>query len=373
MGIPSSAHADATCRVPATLTARVEQNDRVYLRTVSGPIPEPARNRPLTEEDLKQRLAKTGGTAFAPACITVSLDEGLMLPASAINAMRRDVLSLLEQDLLAMPERRTLPPAPLPEAPKAPSKPLLTCSITRPEQLTDALLDCEMIYLPLELLDQVDLARYAGRGRFCAVLPRIFRTEDETAFRSKLQTYAPLLSAVAVGNLGHLPVVEGLGLEIRGDFGMNVFNSRSLLFLRDLGLDTATVSFELRHQQVRDMKKYLPCEAIVYGRLPLMITENCVIGNTGTCSCQEDNDLVDRTGAHFPLLPAHGHRCEIQNSQVLFLADKPEWQQMGLTYARLRFTTESAQECAAILRRYQGQGDWAPQRYTRGLFYRGVE
>ena len=29
-----------------------------------------------------------------------------------------------------------------------------------------------------------------------------------------------------------------------------------------------------RREQIRDLQKYLPCEAVIYGRLPLMITEN---------------------------------------------------------------------------------------------------
>ena len=196
-----------------------------------------------------------------------------------------------------------------------------------------------------------------------------------------------LLAAVAVGNLGHLPIAEGLELPLRGDLGMNVFNSRALLFLRELGLSTAAVSFELRHQQIRDLKKYLPCEAVVYGRLPLMLMENCVIANSlgccdvgsdyrkrsAACRCTGENVLTDRTGARFPLMPAWGHRNELENSRTLFLADKPEWQRLGLTYARLRFTTESPAECVAALQRYQGQGDYIPADLTRGLFYRGVE
>lgn len=68
-----------------------------------------------------------------------------------------------------------------------------------------------------------------------------------------------------------------------------------------------------------------------------------------------------------------GHRCEIENSKVLFLADKPEWRQLGLTRARLRFTTEPPEECARVLRAYQGRSDYRPDQLTRGLFYRGVE
>ena len=312
-----------------------------------------------------------------------------MLSAGAVNALRREGLTALEDTLCAVPERRIAQPEPLPDAPEEPTQPLLTCSLQKPEQLTQALADCrpEMIYLPVEWLDTLDVTPYLDRTSFCAVLPRIFRTEDETVLRKMLVRHRQVLAAVAVGNLGHLPIAEGLELPLRGDLGMNVFNSRALLFLRELGLSTAAVSFELRHQQIRDLKKYLPCEAVVYGRLPLMLMENCVIANSlgccdvgsdyrkrsAACRCGQENVLTDRTGARFPLMPAWGHRNELENSRTLFLADKPEWRQLGLTYARLRFTTESPAECVAALQRYQGQGDYIPADLTRGLFYRGVE
>lgn len=54
-------------------------------------------------------------------------------------------------------------------------------------------------------------------------------------------------------------------------------------------------------------------------------------------------------------------------------ADKPEYRKIGLTYARLRFTTESAEECVRVLRAYKGREEYAPKDITRGLFYRGVE
>lgn len=312
-----------------------------------------------------------------------------MLSAGAVNALRREGLTALEEVLCAVPERRIAQPEPLPDAPVEPAQPLLTCSLQKPEQLTQALADCrpEMIYLPVEWLDTLDVTPYLDRTSFCAVLPRIFRTEDEAALREMLVRHRQVLAAVAVSNLGHLPIAEGLELPLRGDLGMNVFNSRALLFLRELGLSTAAVSFELRHQQIRDLKKYLPCEAVVYGRLPLMLMENCVIANSlgccdvgsdyrkrsAACRCGQENVLTDRTGARFPLMPAWGHRNELENSRTLFLADKPEWRRLGLTYARLRFTTESPAECVAALQRYQGQGDYIPADLTRGLFYRGVE
>ena len=382
-------------RVPVDMVCTLRAGEPVSLTAsagghvvrAEGPTPEEARNRALTAEELQSRLEKTGGTVFRPRETRVELEEGLMLPASAVNALRRQALEGLEAALAQPPVRRTGTPSPLPQAQPGPDAPVLTCSIMRPEQLTEPLAQCETVYVPAELLEKLDLDRWAEMTHICAVLPRIFRTEDQAALRALLQQHREHLSAVAIGNLGHLPITEGLGLPLWGDLGLNLFNSESLLFWKELGLEAAAVSMELRWQQLRDLRKVLPCEAVVYGRLPLMIMENCVIRNelgcrdagrdyadrSPACRCGQENVLVDRTGAQFPLVGQWGHRCEIENSKVLFLADKPEWRQLGLTRARLRFTTESPEECARVLRAYQGRSDYRPDQLTRGLFYRGVE
>lgn len=368
-------HAQICADTPAILTA----SDGTHTVAVTGPVPEAAHSRALTAENVAERLKKTGGTVFRCEAVHVTLDEGLMLSASAINGLRRDALEALSAARTALPVRRSLPTPALPELPTfSPAAPALTASIARPEQLTAALAEgAAWVYVPIDLLSAPEITGYHGRAKLCAVLPRVWRDGDEAAFR-KLLDATPSLSGVAIGNAGHMAIAEGLPLEKRGDFGLNIFNTRSLAFWHSQGLSSATVSFELRHQQVRALCKYLPCEAIVYGRLPLMITENCMIGNAGGCHgdkhlCSGGNSLTDRTGARFPLLGQYGCRCEIENSQALFLADKPEWQQCGLTFARLRFTTESPHQCDAVLRRYQGVDDWTPDTFTRGLFYRGVE
>ena len=382
-------------RVPVDMVCTLRAGEPVSLTAsagghvvrAEGPTPEEARNRALTAEELQSRLEKTGGTVFRPRETRVELEEGLMLPASAVNALRRQALEGLEAALAQPPVRRTGTPSPLPQAQPGPDAPVLTCSIMRPEQLTEPLAQCETVYVPAELLEKLDLNRWAEMTHICAVLPRIFRTEDQAALRALLQQHRQHLSAVAIGNLGHLPIAESLGLPLWGDLGLNLFNSESLLFWKELGLESAAVSMELRWQQLRDLRKVLPCEAVVYGRLPLMIMENCVIRNelgcrdagrdyadrSPACRCGQENVLVDRTGAQFPLVGQWGHRCEIENSKVLFLADKPEWRQLGLTRARLRFTTESPEECVRVLRAYQGRSDYRPDQLTRGLFYRGVE
>ena len=379
---------------PVSLAVACQSNNGLMNVWAQGPVPETARSRALTAEELRERLSKTGGTVFTVEQFRAELDDGLMLPASVINGLRRDALEglkqRLEQDwfLRRMSPwqkeelrqgrdphvRRVLEAAALPEAPEPPKTMRFTCSVLKAQQVTAALLAEKpaIVYVPIEELERLDAGLDWGKTELCAVLPRIFRTADEPVLRQLLERH-PEATAVAVGNLGHLPVVRGLGRTLRGDCGLNVFNSRALLFWREQGLSSATVSFELRWQQIRDLNKHLPCEAIVYGRLPLMVTENCVTRCNVGCTHGAGSVLTDRTGAQFPVTCGYGCRCEIQNSRTLFLADKPEMHRCGLTYGRLRFTTETPEQCAAVLRRYKDGGDWTPDDTTRGLFYRGVE
>ena len=357
--------------VPCTLTAETEDGHSV---TVTGPVPEAARSRAVTAEELEDRLRKTGGTAYRCEAVTAEVDEGLSLPASAVNALRRDTLAALTEVRTAPPSRRELPVPPPPAGDCAASKPQFTVSVTTAAQLTPELLALgpARVYVPLELLAAFSALPEADT-EWCAILPRVWRDRDETELRRWLDRAKALgVTAVLAGNIGHLSLARDLGFAVYGDYGFNVFKGRSLDYLRKKGLSSACLSFELRFAQLRDLPKCLPSEAIVYGRLPLMITENCLIENAGECRCDRTNFLTDRTGAAFPLLPAYGHRTEIQNSRVLWLADRPEYRRLGLSYARLRFTTETPEECVRVLRAYQA-GAPAAGEFTRGLYERGVD
>ncbi len=368
---------------PVRLTASDKAGHQV---SVTGPLPEAARTRPLGPEELADRLRKTGGTAFSPAAVEVAAGEGLVLPAKEINALRREALERLAALRVAPPTRRegALPP-PAGDACAAP-EPALTVSLARPSQLTGALLDQSpaICFLPVERMPDWDLpdqGRYP-HTEFCAALPRVCKdSEARSLVRLLEQAKEKGCTALAVQNIGQLGLAEKLGLVPRGDFGLNVFNSRSLEQLRTWGLQSACLSFELRQEQVRDLRKCLPCEAIVYGRLPLMVTENCLLSNGGVgCAarkglptpCGQVHALTDRRGERFPILPVFGCRSEIENSRRLFLLDKPEIRRCGLRYVRLRFTTEPPEACAAILAQYRAGDAAPPEDMTRGLFCRGV-
>ena len=178
-----------------------------------------------------------------------------------------------------------------------------------------------------------------------------------------------------VGNLGHVPLCKELGFALRGDFGLQVFNSQGVKEYKRLGFQSVTASFELKLAQIRDLAKAVDTEIIAYGRLPLMITENCAVKNqSGKCVCSNVNLLTDRKGVRFPVERAYGCRNEILNANKVFLADKAQdWKKAGLRAIRLLFTTENGVECVQVLEAYRGRGNYIPNNFTRGLYYRDVE
>ncbi len=368
--------------------ARLEVSDgQGNTAAAEGPVPEAARSRPLETEEVKSRLGKTGGTVFRAEKAEVSLDPGLSLPARAVNALRRDGLEALAALRTAPLERREASPPDMPEDGCAwGADPGLTVTLYAPEQLTEELagLAPDIVYLPVERAGEFSAAVLRDRGtELCALLPRICTDREMPELLSLLERGKALgCTSLAVQNLGQLVLGERTGLAMRGGPGLNVFNSRALAQCLAWGLESAALSFELRYEQIRDLKKPLACEAAVYGRLPLMITENCLISNAGrgcevrqgrASPCAAVHTLTDRRGEDFPVLPAFGCRSEIENGRILYLADKPEYRRCGLRWANLRFTTESPEECARIVRLYRGEAGEPPENYTRGLFYRGVE
>lgn len=368
--ITASHLSEVTVSGPGGLTAHV-----------TGPVPEPARNRPLEPEEVKSRLSKTGGTVFRPERVELTLGENLSLPASAVNALRRDALERLTDFSVRVPERREFAVPDLPENGFQPSKLQFTVSLTAAGQLTEYLANhASIIYLPIERIE--DFPQLQGPAEYCALLPRICKDSEERELLRLLSAAKEKgCVSLAVQNLAQLGMGEKVRLPLRGGYGLNVFNSRTLYELESWGFKSAALSFELRYEQIRDLKKPLPCEAIVYGRLPLMITENCLISNAQKgCSaeslkgsCRYSHILTDRRGEAFPILPAFGCRSEIENSRILYLADKPEYRRSGLQYALLRFTTETPEECSSILEQYEKSSTNKPENFTRGLFYRGVE
>ena len=349
--------------------------------TAAGRVPEPARKRPTTQEEVEAQLGKTGGTPYEAVGMRTLVEPGLAVPLSALNGLRRQVLDELTRLRTALPQRRHGEYKMGARYENYRGEPDVYVSLRRVEQMTFEVVKQRpaLITLPVEEIaaHPGEVKATMGRGvPVAAVLPRVCFDRELPALREQLAACKEIgVTDAYVGNLGLAALCRELGFNLRGDFGLQVFNSQGVKEYKRLGFQSLTASFELKLAQIRDLFKAVDTEMIAYGRLPLMITENCAIKNqSGKCVCSNVNLLTDRKGERFPVERAYGCRNEILNANKVFLADKAQdWKKAGLRAVRLLFTTENGVECAQVLEAYRGTGAYKPNNFTRGLYYRDVE
>ena len=346
-----------------------------------GGVPEKARGQGLTATYITEQMFKTGGTPYNCVENRAQADPGLYLPASEINDLRRRLVSELSEQRAKPPIRRV---GKLPEKPKGKlptGDPAMIFQVLTEEQLSPELaaLKPQYLYVPLTLMtEKLDLLRpFAEQGTIpVAVLPRVIADNEAAAVYDMLsRMFDQGVNEALVGNLGHAMLAKKAGMKLRGDFGLNTFNALSMEVIRQAGFISATASFELRLSQIRDMIKPLDTELIIYGRIPLMVSDQCIIHHSaGRCNCQTPGQMADRMGSVFPVVKEFGCRNVIYNAHKLYLADKAEdVYAAGAWGLRMMFTTEGMRECVEVAKGYMGLSDYKPNVLTRGLYYRGVD
>jgi len=350
--------------------------------TMDGPVPEYARTAALTQELVTGRLQKTGGTPYKCVDVQCRMHPGLIISAAALNGLRRDVLNQLTAQRARRAEPRLCHAPRLPHYKGSTTPPALTVQITNKDQITGRLLKMKpaVLYVPIHILteDPAYSAQLAMQVHVCAVLPRIVHDGELPRLKEAMEALRAMgIREVLVGNLGLLIPVRECGLRARGDFGLNIYNSGSMQAAREFELRSACLSFEMTLPQVRDLSKAVPAELLCYGRLPLMITENCLIrGRTGQCTCHlAPTRLTDKTGADFPVI-RDGATCRsvlLNGKKLNWLDRRDDLSRLGLWAVRLYFTTENPREVDQVLSSWTNPTPFDPGSCTRGLYLRGLE
>ena len=340
--LPLSLHLSLRRGQPITLTLA----DKTHSVTVTGEIPADAITAPLNEDTLRRSIAKLGNTPYEAAEIILDADEGLMLPVSALNALRRRGIEALlspavprsESELRPLTQADTQPP-------KFPAVPCRSAVFFRAERMpSEAREFFDRIYLPL--------SQYEGQTDGVLLPAVIFPTERETVKKALLLARSLGATHALFGNAGHLSLVREAGLIPHGDFRLNVTNRVAARYWQEAGITDLILSPELTLPRLRDIGG----GAVVYGRIPLMVTEKCVGRAVADCkSCREDRVvLTDRRGVRFPVLREEPHRSLIVNSVPVYMADKQtELDRFGIVHRHFLFTTETKEEIVAVLRSYR--------------------
>ena len=352
-----------TRKIPLDFAVRMKENEPIRLTvsdknrqiSVEGDIPQAALTAPLCAEHLERNLSKLGGTPYSIGSFTVEMDDRLMLPVSRLNDLRRRAIAEWESNLA---------PNKIEKMPYVPQKSHNVCKKEKtarfytPEQITPLAREFfDRIYLPL-----------GKETPTCdgVVLPPVI-------FEGDLARVGEMLSAAAakgvryalVGNLGHIELVKQAGLIPVGDFRFNVTNCESVCALEEMGINSLILSPELTLPQARDIKGNT--SLIVYGRIPLMTVEKCVIREIADCDTCNKNVaiLTDRRGVRFPVLREWEHRNVIYNSLPTSMSDRQDQlTKANITSHHFLFSTETPDEVDEVIRLWK-KGEALPYPVRR--------
>lgn len=339
----------AARRIPLTFEVSLRRGEPASLTvlphgvTVYGEIPFEAKTAPLDRDTVIRNISKLGGTPYEARQVNVVLDEGIMLPVSMLNSLRRDAIAKLDtygrdKNSFCGYSRQ------LPQKSRTSGN---TAVFRLPSAITAVAKEYfDIIYLPLEAFDG------STDG---VLLPAVIFDSEKAAVRGLLERAVSLGARHAlVGNIGHLPLVREAGLIPHGDFRLNITNGESARSAEMLGFEDMILSPELTLPQLRDIGGQ--SGAIVYGRLPLMVTEKCVskeISDCRTCAAGR-SVLTDRKNMKFPVFREWQHRNVIFNSVPVYMADRlRELDANGIIFRHFIFTDETPETVDRIINAYK--------------------
>lgn len=366
-----------------------------------------AKNRPADRALLEKQLGRLGGSGWHLAELTVDMQDGLMLPASVLNNLRRDTVAALEAQMLREWARPTLKPyrgAKPPVGKKRGNAKLAVAVDSVAAAKAAVAAGADVIYWQAcapRWREQVSLSELAHLGvPIYAILPTIALERELPIWRRRLAEYR---EAGFVGVLTNNPwaaeqLREHNWGEWLADFGWNCFNAAAADKLAALGAARVALSRELNAGQLAALADdtVAATEVQVFGNLELMNSRHCPIGAVcgGKTAKKPCNGacraggfvLRDEKGFQFPVYTDEFCRSHIFNGHQLCLI--AETHALAKRHAALRldlqhYEPKAVAEIVAVFREtMDGRGnDTARDELarlslgglTKGHYFRGVE
>lgn len=368
--IPVSVRAAFRAGTPAELTFSTAGESV----TVYGEIPATAKTSPLTQEDVVKNICKLGNTPFSvdPSSFSLTLDDDLSLPVSAVNSLRRTAAERLKEKITK---------------PKYPGR----AAVSDPEPSAQPAADRDGCFYIVHFVRSKGIPKRQFLGRFSHVylpideylnapmavrdmtdgveLPPVvmmneFTMLEEMLIRVKLCG----VKNVMVSNVGTLKLALKYGFAVHGGLYMNVYNGRTAGVLAGEGFSSVLLCPELNIAQMKAIASVSPVRtgAAVYGKLPEAVLEKCMIRDmTGTVDplkkCEACGDgqfryFTDRSGEKVPVCREFVHRNVIYNPVPIYMADKQDAITGGAVGdLHFFFTDETPEEAAEIIEAYRNK------------------
>ncbi len=338
----------------------------------------PAHDRPLTTEKLKSQLGRMGNTPFCLGTLNNHLVGDLMLPVSALNHLRRELVDRLIE-IRSQPKQWQLSPTNyltdlLPEVGKVFLNPAqLIILVRKLDQIPAAIASgAVLIYCefedPRKYRTAVELVRAAKQTKINP--PQIFVAPPRITKSGENWILEQVKSSDADGylirNYDHLEFFKTD--RCVGDFSLNVANPLAAdHFYQNYTLERLTAAYDLNIDQLTALIRSCPrdwFEVTIHQHMPMFHMEHCVFCaflSEGTdytnCGrpCEEHQvKLRDRVGTEHILQADAGCRNTVFNGVAQTGAEYiHRLIELGVYNFRIEFVNESPAQVSQTIGYYQ--------------------
>ena len=395
--IKTALYAVLDVHLDAPITLRVFDENGVEFTVASKETPDVALNAPITRERLERQLNKTTNTPFYFKDIKIYLDPHVYIAhISTINELRRNALEQYARmicdgyrrmasstnDFVESSMEAVSPTTPANENPTPKISVLL--NILQLDFDYTQLTGIDALYLPLKYFSDTQyehtIALLTNHFATYIYMPSIMRGNYKNLFKNCIDTCLEKynIKGFVVSNVGDFELLQEYRekYDFVANYTLNVFNEHTLA---TLPTDTITLSPESNQDELAFLAKNASSttELLVYGNLPLMTMQYCLLGKSNKCypECaqrckgQHRYYLKDRMTFKFRVLPDNIQTTTtLYNSKTTSIVPTG----IGVSSVRLDMLDESIEEMQHIIDIVKSGQRLEGQDYTNGNLHRDV-
>lgn len=366
-----------------------------------GPAVQRAEKQPLPDEKIKEQLKKSGNTNFEIELLSLDKDEAIFMPVSALNQLRRDAIAELEERLIEKngflySDRNAV--ACVEKSMKRKASPQENCHLElhalvgNQKQLEAAFESgISRIYLDKMMIDDaiIDVLSKYKKKRACQfylAFPYVVRKRDENGLEQLFACLQqPVFDGALVRNVETISFLKKMRNDklVVSDSNLYIYNKEAVSFLQRHTSENY-LPVELNQKELEELldnlnEKDVALSMVAYGRLPMMISANCLKKTTGSCQHNAGYiSLKDRYAKEFPVYTDCTYCYNIiYNSVPLSLHKLFKGKEKKPVRLRLDFTVESGEETKQIIHYFKeivkSYKDPFYHNFTTGHYKRGVE
>ena len=335
----------------------IDKNENIV--TVQGDkLVEKALKVALSEEKIEIQIKKLGNTPYEIDQLKINLDEGVSMPISLINQMRREAIELLDNARISVKGRmykdNDIKYSPKIYSRNADSKSKIRVKVNNIEALKSILnLDIDMIYYEdVSTIEQAMTMANANNKKLIYSAPRIVRNREYKRLEKSEEYCKDHVQISALGQVKYYKEnSESVKFDV--DYYLNPFNSETINHYKKEGAETVCISQELNLHEIKETTQYtdLEIETVAYGYIPMMLSEYCPMGVVAR-SCKKDKRCANCKESKYVLRDFKGEeyrvsqdifcRSTIYNSSANCLINNlDELSEAGINIFRLDFTHET--------------------------------